>query len=101
MDQKLALVGSAMTLAVIAVVGFVDSVVDDRAGPALLFAVLALGVLAMARLRMGQTTVSVRRDLASWLDRVSPVTGETPDQLSDRAVSRLRAGFMDLPDGDQ
>lgn len=98
MDEKLALAATAMTLVVIAVVGVIDALVDDRTGPAVLFAVLALGVVLMARLRATQTTISIRRDLASWLDRVSPVTGETPDQLSDRAVSRLRAGFTDLPD---
>jgi hypothetical protein len=96
MNQKLALAATALTLAVIAVVGFVDSVIDDRAGPAVLFAILAVGIVVMARVRSGETTVSMRRDLASWLDRVSPVTGETADEMSDRAVSRLRAGFTNL-----
>ncbi len=86
----------ALTLGAVAVVGFIDSVNDDRSGPAVLFAVLAVGIAALSRLRVGETTVSVRRDLASWLERVSPVTGETPDEMSDRAVSRLRAGFTDL-----
>ncbi len=98
MNQRLGLAATALTLAVIAIVGFVDSVIDDRAGPAVLFAVLAVGIAAMARVRAETNTVAVRRDLASWLERVSPVTGETPDEMSDRAVSRLRAGFIDLGD---
>ncbi len=40
MNQRLGLAATALTLAVIAIVGFVDSVIDDRAGPAVLFAVL-------------------------------------------------------------
>ncbi|MEM7285714.1 MAG: hypothetical protein AAF480_05125 [Actinomycetota bacterium] len=87
---------TALTLSVVAVVGLVDAIIDDRSGSAVLFGVLAVGIVALSRLRVGETTVTMRRDLASWLDRVSPVTGETPDEMSDRAVSRLRAGFIDL-----
>ena len=96
MNQRIAIMATALTLVVVAVVGLVDAIIDDRAGPAVLFGVLAVGIAALSRLRIGETTVTMRRDLASWLDRVSPVTGETPDEMSDRAVSRLRAGFIDL-----
>lgn len=96
MNPRIAIMATALTLVVIAVVGLVDAIIDDRAGSAVLFGVLAVGIAALSRLRIGETTVTMRRDLASWLDRVSPVTGETPDEMSDRAVSRLRAGFVDL-----
>lgn len=96
MNPRIAIMATALTLVVIAVVGLVDAIIDDRAGSAVLFGVLAVGIAALSRLRIGETTVTMRRDLASWLDRVSPVTGETPDEMSDRAVSRLRAGFIDL-----
>lgn len=96
MNPRIAIMATALTLAVIAIVGMVDAIIDDRAGPAVLFGVLAVGIGALSRLRVAETTVTMRRDLASWLERVSPVTGETPDEMSDRAVSRLRAGFVDL-----
>lgn len=96
MTPRLRIMATASTLAVIAVVGMIDAIIDDRAGSAVLFGVLTVGIAGLGRLRSGETTVAVRRDLASWLERVSPVTGESPDQLSDRAVSRLRAGFVDL-----
>lgn len=96
MTPRLRIMATASTLAVIATVGMIDAIIDDRAGSAVLFGVLTVGIAGLGRLRSGETTVAVRRDLASWLERVSPVTGESPDQLSDRAVSRLRAGFVDL-----
>lgn len=96
MNHRIAIMATALTLTVIAIVGLVDSIIDDRGGPAVLFGALAVGIMAMSRLRIEETTVTLRRDLASWLDRVSSVTDETPDEMSDRAVSRLRAGFIDL-----
>ena len=66
---------------------------DDDTGTAVLFALVLVGVLSLARTRAGAGSVALRRDLASWLDRTSPVTGETADELANRAVSRLRAGF--------
>ncbi|MGI9624422.1 MAG: hypothetical protein ACR2PK_16435 [Acidimicrobiales bacterium] len=100
MSTRLVIQATALTLVVVCVVGFVDAVVDDRAGPAVLFAALAVGVIGLARLRVNETTVHMRRDLASWLERVAPVTGESVDELSDSAVSRLRAGFTQLSDGE-
>jgi hypothetical protein len=96
MNSKLLVAASALTLVVIAVVGLIDAIIDDRPGAAVLFGILAVGVVGLARVRTTETTVSMRRDLASWLERVSPVTGESVDELSDRAVSRLRAGFTQL-----
>ncbi len=96
MNSKLLVAASALTLVVIAVVGLIDAIIDDRAGAAVLFAILAVGVVGLARVRTTETTVSMRPDLASWLERVSPVTGESVNELSDRAVSRLRAGFTQL-----
>lgn len=100
MNQKLALYATALTLTVIAIVGCIDGIIDDNNGPAALFGVLAVGIVGLTRIRSGEFTVSIRRDLASWMERVSPVTGETPDEMSDRAISRLRAGFIDLSEDD-
>jgi len=96
MNSKLLVLASALTLVVIAVVGLIDAIIDDHAGTAVLFGILAVGIASLARVRASEGTVSMRRDLASWLEKVAPVTGETVDELSDRAVSRLRAGFTQL-----
>ena len=93
MNEKVVTLATALTLVVLIGVGFVDAVRDDDTGTAVLFALVLVGVLSLARTRAGAGSVALRRDLASWLDRTSPVTGETADELANRAVSRLRAGF--------
>jgi len=98
--QRLAIIATSLTLAAIAAAGFVDALRDDRGGAAILFALLFVGVLFLAWVRSGETSVSLRRDLASWLERTSPATGESPDVMTNRAVSRLRAGFGRRPGSD-
>ncbi len=93
MDDKLFVTATALTLLVLTGVGFVDAIRDDNTGAAVLFAITFVGIASLARTRAKPGAVSLRRDLASWLDRASSSTGETPDQLANRAVSRLRAGF--------
>ena len=84
---------SGMTLAVFAVAGCVEAARNDHTQLAVLFGILAVGVVALAVAQGRITGVVLRRDLATWVDRTSAVTGETADQLTSRAVSRLRAGF--------
>ena len=60
---------------------------------AVLFAVLAVGVAGLTLGEARRGGVVLRPDLATWVERTSAVTGETPDELTSRAVSRLRAGF--------
>lgn len=93
MNEKLVALATTLTLVVLIIVGFVDAIRDDDSGTAVLFALVLVGVLSLARTKARAGTVVLRRDLASWLDRASPVTGETADALANRAVSRLRAGF--------
>ena len=93
MSDRLVTLATALTVIVLAAVGFVDAVRDDDTGTAVLFVLVAVGVLSLARTRTKAGSVALRRDLASWLERTSPVTGETADELGNRAVSRLRAGF--------
>jgi hypothetical protein len=84
---------SGLTLTVLAIAGFVETVRQDESGLAVLFGLLGLGV---AGLTIGQTrrrTIVLRRDLAAWVERTSAVTGETDDELTNRAVSRLWASF--------
>ena len=91
MNRLITLV-SGLTLVVVAVVGCVDAARDDRISGAVLFGLLAVGIAAVT-LGAGRGGVVLRRDLATWVDRTSAVTGESPDELTSRAVSRLRAGF--------
>lgn len=97
MNDRIAAAATALTVLVLCLAGFIDALRDDDTGSAVLFASIFVGVLFLARTRTKPSSIQLRRDLASWLDRTSPTTGETPDQLGDRAVSRLRAGFSQLP----
>jgi hypothetical protein len=88
---------SGLTLVVIAVVGCIDAARGDDDGLAVLFGVLAVGIAVLTLGADRRGGVLLRRDLATWVDRTSAVTGETPDELASRAVSRLRAGFTPSP----
>ena len=101
MSNRALSLATAITLMVISGAGAIDAIIDDRNGPAALFVIVGLGIAMMSRTTSNDQSVTLRRDLSSWLDRVSPVTGETPDELANRAVSRLRAGFSDLPSESQ
>lgn len=101
MTSRITTLITAGTLVLLCLVGLFDSLRDDRSGPALLFALVAVGIVALASARTNAHGVTLRRDLASWLERVAPVTGETVEELNNRAVSRLRAGFGEPPENDQ
>ncbi len=58
------------------VIGAFAGAVDGLGGRAVL-----VGVLSLARTRVKAGSIVLRRDLASWLDRASPVPGETADEL--------------------
>jgi hypothetical protein len=88
---------SGLSLVVIAVVGCVDAARGDDGDLAVLFGVLAVGIAALTLGADRRGAILLRRDLATWVDRTSAVTGETPDELTSRAVSRLRAGFTPTP----
>jgi hypothetical protein len=94
MNDKLLTILMASTVLVLCGAGFVDALRDDDTGTAVLFAFIFLGVAGLGRTRSRAGTITLRRDLASWLERASTATGETPDEMGNRAVSRLRAGFM-------
>ena len=89
--NRLITVVSGLTLTVFAIAGFVDTVRQDDTGLAVLFGLLALGVAGLTVGQARRRTVVLRRDLASWVERTSAVTGETADELTNRAVSRLWA----------
>jgi hypothetical protein len=84
---------SGLTLTVLAIAGFVDAVRDDHTGQAVLFGLLAVGVAGLVAGQARSRAIVLRRDLASWVERTSAVTGETADELTNRAVARLWASF--------
>ena len=88
---------SGLTLVVIAVVGCVDAARSDDGELAVLFGILAAGIAAITLGADRRGRILLRRDLATWVEQTSAVTGETPDELTSRAVSRLRAGFTPTP----
>jgi hypothetical protein len=96
--NRLITLASGLTLAVIAIVGCVDAARDDHTSLAVLFGILAVGVAALALREARRGAIFLRRDLATWVERTSAATGETPDELTSRAVSRLRAGFAGSQD---
>ena len=99
--SRVFVLASGLTLAVIAVVGCIDAARDDHTGLAVLFGILAVGIVGLALGEARRGGIVLRPDLATWVERTSAVTGETPDELTSRAVSRLRAGFTDAPDDER
>jgi hypothetical protein len=84
---------SGLTLAVLAVAGLIDAARHDDTRLAVLFGLLALGVAGLAVGQARSRAVVLRPDLAVWVERTSAITGETADELTNRAVSRLWASF--------
>jgi hypothetical protein len=89
---------SGLSLTVIAIVGCVDAARNDHIGLAVLFGILTAGLVTLTAGEARRGSIALRRDLATWVERTSAVTGETPDELTSRAVSRLRAGFTRTSD---
>jgi hypothetical protein len=81
-----------ITLSAVATAGLIGAIAADHLGASLAFAVLLIGNLVHLATAM-RPTVRLRDDLAVWVDRTSSVTDESPDDLVNRAVARLRAGF--------
>jgi hypothetical protein len=99
--NRIFVLASGVSLAVIAIIGCVDAARDDHTGLAVLFGILAVGVVALTLGEMRRGSIVLRPDLATWVERTSAVTGETPDELTSRAVSRLRAGFTGTSDDER
>jgi hypothetical protein len=99
--NRLFVLASGLTLVVIAAVGCIDAARDDHTGPAVLFGILAVGVIGLVLSESRRGSIALRPDLAMWVEQTSAVTGESPDELTSRAVSRLRAGFTGASDDGQ
>lgn len=86
---------SLSTIGVFAAVGIVDSVRAERWGVLGLFAVIELVAIGLAFSIRSRAPVPLRDDLATWLESTAAVTGESPGEIADRAVSRYRAAVHD------
>lgn len=74
-----------------AVVGILDAVRGHNADLVVVFAIVAtlqIALLVMTRLR--RQPVTLRRDLAHWLERRAAVTGERYEQIIDRGMAEYR-----------
>jgi hypothetical protein len=81
-----------MTSAVLAGAGIVASARGDDDVALVLFALLAGASLApLVVLHPRRRAVTVRSDLADWLERTACVTGEPVDEVVDRSISAYRA----------
>lgn len=75
-------------------VGVVDASIDGDWDLLVLFALITL-VQAAIWIRQGanRITVTVRPDLAHWIERQSHVTGEPHDDVLDRAIATYKSGM--------
>ena len=91
MSERMRLLLPLVLIAAIAAVGIVETARSGEIGVlGLLCAIeLVTGGIAAALWR-SRVPVAVRADLASWLDATSAVTGETPSELANRALSAYR-----------
>ena len=92
--NRLVSLGSGLSLAIIAVLGSIDAARHGLNSLAALFGLLAVGDIGLTLGVAQSGGIVLRRDLSIWVERTSAVTGETPAELTSRAVSRLRAGFV-------
>ena len=89
----------AVVIVAVALAGFVAAVRVDRAALAVLFAVVALLEVARgATLSRRRRALTLRPDLARWLEDVAATTGEPREEVLDRSVSAYRASMRATPD---
>jgi len=81
---------------VVSLVGLVDALVGPTWDFVAVFGLaLVLQLVLLVRGLGGRAEVSVRRDLASWVAARAVATGETPEEVVDRALAMARAGLLD------
>lgn len=84
-----------------AAVGVADAALEQAWDHLVIFGASAALALALAaEFSIGRPVVSVRRDLVHWLTRRSHLTGETVEQVIDRAIDTHIAA-IDPPAGER
>jgi hypothetical protein len=82
----------------IALAGGVAAVRAEVGSLAVLFGMLGAISVAGLRPERGRHPVSLRPDLASWLEQVAAVTAEPVEDVLDRSVSAYRASVRESAD---
>jgi len=83
-----------IALALAGGIGILDSVIDKAWDHVALFTVvLVLSIGLLARLAVGRQVVRLRPDEIHWLARRARLTGESLDDVADRAVSTYRSAL--------
>ncbi len=76
---------------IVATVGALDAFISREWDLLVVFLlIVAVDLLLWLRLRAARTPVSLRPDLARWVDHQAQQTGEPFDDILDRAVARQR-----------
>lgn len=76
---------------IVATVGALDAFISREWDLLVVFLlIVAVDLLLWLRLRATRTPVSLRPDLARWVDHQAQRTGEPFDDILDRAVARQR-----------
>jgi hypothetical protein len=84
----------SLGIALIAVVGIVDSLIGRSADLTVLFAVsLLLAVVALVRSVATRRRIALRADLVAWLEQTALAEGTTVEAVADSALSAARAGM--------
>ena len=76
----------------VAAIGAIDAVRGRSADLVAVFVLVGLlQVALLLRLQLGRRPITLRPDLAAWLDRRAELTGEGPDRIIDRLVAHHRS----------
>ena len=80
-----------LAIVLVALAGFFDAWVIEEPDLVVLFVtILVIGLVLLARTLSKRRSLRVRADLAAWLQQRSDLTGESPEQLADRALATYR-----------
>lgn len=88
-------VWSLSTIAVLAVLGAIESLRSGHVGLFGLSCSIVLVLVGLASSLRRRAPVAVRSDLAVWLETTSAITGESASAVADRALSSYRAAMQD------
>lgn len=96
--NRLIVIVSGASLAAVGIIGCIDASRSNETGLTILFGILVIGVAGLTVAQAAHHGIELRQDLATWVERTSAATGETPEEMTSRAVSRLRSGFGSTTD---
>jgi len=99
MIQRLTQRTMLLTAAVLCIAGIIEAIRTSSPGIAIVFALVLLVGVGIARRRTSSRPIHVRPDLREWLDDVASLTGESVEEVANVALSSYRAGLVSDRDG--